>query len=181
MELANLTHVPDVVFPGQERDISAPDVVHSLNYGGTAVFRCLNSTWGLYKGHTSTYCIWDKALVFDLAESLFQKGNVLDRTNHTGYCEGITPTFIDRCNSEERHVLLETLGKFSHTFAGGNFMFPHSYLVAGLLRFISYLREGVKVKHISSDAHFGAQSFMKESAEIWKSIFCTLLEPLFAR
>jgi hypothetical protein len=157
-----------------DREISICEVLSTLNYGNSSLFWQLNSTWGLCKQHTNMYWIWDTALVSDLAMCLFNGPNVFQSVKHKGYYAKDDTTFESRCNTEDLRILLGTLAKYSQTFAGGTFMFPHSYLVAGLIRFICYLRERMKDNIIQDqDDTSGVHRFIKESPEFWKTIYRT--------
>jgi len=179
MEPISLDKIPPYKLDGNEQDISACVVLAGLNYGG-AVFSELHSTWGCSSGLASMYWIWDTALVSDLERSLFGAAKGFDRIYDTGYCEEDDTTFDGLRQTTENLLLLQTLAKCSQTMASSPFMFPHSYIIAGLTCFVSYLRIRVQADYDPSEENQStAHSFTQESAAFWKRIYCTNIFPYF--
>jgi hypothetical protein len=179
IEQIELHKIPALRLNGMEQNISGGEILKALNYGDSRVFWRLNSTWGLHKPHLDMYWIWDQALICDLAICLFGAPDVFDRlhNSHTRcYNDKEDATFDELRNRADSSILLRTLAKYSQIIAGGSFMFPHSYLITGLVRFIDYLRERVKSTRETQEQEVSvAHKFMKESAEFWKITYRTTL------
>ena len=151
---------------------SAHEVLQALNYGTNPLFSQLAESRG-FRYTTDTHCIWDEALVYDFAKSLFGAGTHDLGIQHFGAANSggvLQGTLKDRLRSEDIRILVESINLFN--VLGLRRRFPHSFLVTSVSRFVTYWKRGVRDETSGSVTESpDYDNFLHESKEFWKDLF----------
>ena len=151
---------------------SAIEVVEALNYGVPPLFLQLASLWSTRRDIRALAHIWDRALLKDFADELFQdKKDVYKLIS--GLNLGLSGTFEDYMASENSQLLLGVLGTFQGVLNRADFRPPSAYIVRDLIASVRYLMANMTNEAISSRKP--ALSCVMALEKFWRTIFSKIM------
>jgi hypothetical protein len=147
---------------------SAVEILEALNYGTPPLFLHLASLWSTRRDIRALACIWDRALLNDLAKELFQdKKDVYKLIS--GVNLGLRGAFEDYMSSENSQLLLGVLGTFQGVLGREDFRPPSAYIIRDLIASIRYLMANMTNEAISS--RNPALTCAMALEKFWRTIF----------
>ena len=147
---------------------SAMEVLEALNYGVPPLFPYLASLWSTRRDIRALARIWDRALLNDFANELFQdKKDVYKLIS--GVNLGLRGTFEDYMASENSQLLLGVLGTFQGVLGRADFRPPSAYIIRDLIASVRYLMANMTNEAIST--HKPALTCARALEKFWRTTF----------
>ena len=155
-------------------DYSSSAVLEALNYGINPLFSKISSVWCFREEIRKLYCVWDLALLIDLEQNVFPSSPL--KLSFPGFdvgestIAGKPSSFMRRRLAQEMRVFYNILLQYGHLYgeqvASGKRIFPHSYLINSVIRFVKFLRHtlksGVNINDLTNTV-----DFFEESKDFW--------------